>query len=252
MNGDRLEVARYGPSPEKAPTLIFLHEGLGCTEMWRDFPARLARATGCGALVYSRLGYGLSDPCPLPRPVSFMHDEGLQGLPALLDAAGVKQCILIGHSDGGSIAIIYAGGTQASPLRGLITEAAHVFCEEITLGSIRNAREEFQSGDLRSKLEKFHGPNTDCAFWGWNGAWLNPDFINWNIEQYLSGIRVPILSIQGEDDQYGTLAQIEAIAGQAGTGAETLILKNCRHSPHHQQEAQTFKAMQNFIARVFS
>ena len=252
MNGDRLEVARYGPSPEMAPTLIFLHEGLGCTEMWRDFPARLATATGCGALVYSRLGYGLSDPCPLPRPVSFMHDEGLQGLPALLDAAGVKQCILIGHSDGGSIAIIYAGGTPASPLRGLITEAAHVFCEKVTLDSIRKAREEFKRGDLQAKLEKFHGPNTDCAFWGWNGAWLNPDFINWNIEQYLSGIRVPILSIQGEDDQYGTLAQIEAIAGQAGTGAETLILKNCRHSPHHQQEAKTFKAMQNFIARVFS
>ncbi len=248
--GKRLEIARYGPSPEDAPTLVFLHEGLGCVSMWRDFPARLAAATGCGALVYSRLGYGLSDPCSLPRPVRFMHDEGLQTLPGLIDAAGIRECILIGHSDGGSIAIIYAGGTPALPLRGLITEAAHVFCEKITLESIRNAGRAFKNGDLRSNLEKFHCANTDCAFWGWNGAWLHPDFVDWNLEQYLPGIRVPMLAIQGEEDEYGTSAQLDAIVRQAGKKVETLMLKNCNHCPHQQQEAKTFDAMRAFILSI--
>ncbi|MFH1481517.1 MAG: alpha/beta hydrolase, partial [Pseudomonadota bacterium] len=199
----RLETAWYGPPPDKAPTLVFLHEGLGCVAMWHDFPAKLSSATGCGALVYSRLGYGRSDPCPLPRPVRFMHDEGLQVLPALLEVAGIRQCILIGHSDGGSIAIIYAGGTSAIPLRGLITESAHVFCEERTVRSIQIAGENYKKGRLRKKLEKYHGDNVDCAFWGWNGAWLHPDFKNWNLEEYLPGIDVPMLVIQGEHDEYG-------------------------------------------------
>lgn len=251
MDGGRLEVTRYGPPPDKAPTLVFLHEGLGCVSMWHDFPAKLAAATGCGALVYSRLGYGLSDPCDLPRPVRFMHEEGLHILPALIDAAGIRQCILIGHSDGGSIAIIYAGGTPANPLRGLITEAAHVFCEEVTLDSIRKAKTQFLTGVLKKKLKKYHGSNTESAFWGWNDVWLHPDFSEWNIETYLPGIRVPYLAIQGEDDQYGSLAQIDAIAEQAGAGAETLILKDCHHSPHLQQKARTFNAMLSFISRVF-
>lgn len=128
IDGKRLETVWHGPSPRDAPTLVFLHEGLGCVTMWGDFPARMAAATGCGAFVYSRLGYGNSDPCVLPRPIRFMHDEGRDVLPRVLDVAGIRECILIGHSDGGSIAIIYAGGTKAIPLRGLITEAAHVFC----------------------------------------------------------------------------------------------------------------------------
>ena len=251
MNGRRLEVTRYGPPPDKAPTLVFLHEGLGCVAMWRDFPAKLAAATGCGALVYSRLGYGLSDPCNLPRPVRFMHDEGLLSLPDLIEAAGIRKCILIGHSDGGSIAIIYGGGTPAHPLHGLITEAAHVFCEEVTLDSIRKAKTQYLKGDLKAKLTKYHGTNTENAFWGWNDVWLHPDFIDWNIESYLSDIRVPILAIQGEDDQYGSLAQIDSITELAGAGTEKLILKNCRHSPHRQQEARTFNAMLSFISRVF-
>ncbi|MBU2550445.1 MAG: alpha/beta hydrolase [Proteobacteria bacterium] len=232
VGGKRLETVWHGPGPDQAPTLVFLHEGLGCVELWRDFPARLSEAAGCGALVYSRLGYGRSDPCDLPRPVDFMHDEGLTVLPGLLDAAGVRECVLIGHSDGGSIALIYAGGTPAPSLRGVITEAAHVFCEELTLRSIREAREAFREGELRRRLEKYHGSNTDCAFWGWNGAWLNPDFKAWNIEAFLPGIRAPLLALQGRDDPYGTPAQIESIVRGAGGGAETVLLPGCGHTPH--------------------
>lgn len=145
VNGKHLEIAWHGPAPEEAPTLVFLHEGLGCVALWRDFPAKLAAATGCGALIYSRLGYGRSDRCELPRPLRFMHDEGLHVLPAILDLAGVRQCVLIGHSDGGSIAIIYAGGVVTESLRGVIAEAPHVFCEEMTVRSIRKAKEAYAS-----------------------------------------------------------------------------------------------------------
>jgi pimeloyl-ACP methyl ester carboxylesterase len=250
VGGNRLEVAWHGPGPAKAPTLIFLHEGLGCVALWRDFPAKVAAATGCGALVYSRLGYGQSDPCALPRPIRYMHDEGLAVLPALLEVAGIRECILVGHSDGGSIALIYAGGTPALPLRGVITEAAHVFCEDISVQSIAAIKQPYEQGDLRQKLQKYHGENVDCAFWGWNGAWLHPEFRDWNLEEYLPGIKVPLLAIQGEDDEYGTTAQIEAIARQAGAGAEVVLLPNCGHSPHRDQEAATLQAMTRFIERV--
>jgi pimeloyl-ACP methyl ester carboxylesterase len=252
VEGKRLEVAWHGPAPEDAPTLVFLHEGLGCVAMWRDFPAKLAAATGCGALVYSRLSYGRSDACALPWSLRFMHDEGLQVLPALLDLVGVRECLLIGHSDGGSIALIYAGGTSADPLRGVITESPHVFCEDITIRSIRKAREAYEAGDLRQKLEKYHGVNTDCAFWGWNGAWLHPDFVTWNLEEYLPRIKVPMLVIQGENDEYGTPAQVEAITRQAGAGAEVIMVPNCGHTPHREQEATTFQAMTRFISHVFN
>jgi pimeloyl-ACP methyl ester carboxylesterase len=250
VGGNRLEVAWHGPGPTEAPTLVFLHEGLGCVALWRDFPAKVAAATGCGALVYSRLGYGQSDPCALPRPIRYMHDEGLAVLPALLEVAGIRECILVGHSDGGSIALIYAGGTPALPLRGVITEAAHVFCEDISVQSIAAIKQPYEQGDLRQKLQKYHGENVDCAFWGWNGAWLHPEFRDWNLEEYLPGIKVPLLAIQGEDDEYGTTAQIEAIARQAGAGAEVVLLPNCGHSPHRDQEAATLQAMTRFIERV--
>jgi pimeloyl-ACP methyl ester carboxylesterase len=252
VDGKRLEIAWHGPGPEDAPTLVFLHDGLGCVAMWRDFPAKLAAATGCGALVYSRLGYGRSDACTLPRSVRFMHDEGLRVLPALLDLVSIRECVFIGHSDGGSIAIIYAGGTSAAPLHGVIAEAPHVFREKISVRSIQKARELYESGDLRQRLEKYHGANTDSAFWGWNGAWLHPDFAYWNLEEYLPRIRVPMLIIQGENDEYGTPAQVEAIARQAGAGAEVMMVPDCGHAPHGDQEAVTFQAMARFIARVFN
>lgn len=250
--GKRLEFVWLGPGPGDAPTLIFLHEGLGCVDMWRDFPAKLADATACGALVYSRFGYGRSDPCPLPRPIRFMHDEGLEILPELIEVTGIRDCILVGHSDGASIAIIYAGGTAAKPLRGLITEAAHVFCEDISVHSIQQAKNYYQNGDLRRRLEKYHGTNTDCAFKGWNGAWLHPDFMHWNLEEYLPTIKVPMLAIQGENDEYGTSAQVDSIVRQAGSGAEVLMLPDCGHSPHKDQEAAVLKAMTEFISGIFT
>jgi pimeloyl-ACP methyl ester carboxylesterase len=252
IDGKKLEMVWHGPPPNQAPTLVFLHEGLGCAAMWHDFPARLAEATGCGAMSYSRLGYGRSDPCDLPRPVSFMHEEGLNVLPQVLNIAGIEQCILIGHSDGGSISIIYAGGTSATPLLGLVTEAAHVFCEEISVRSIEKAREAFLNADLRSKLAKYHGANVDCAFWGWNGVWLHPDFIHWNIEEYLSDIQTPMLAIQGENDQYGTAAQVAAINRKAGAGAEVVMLPDCAHSPHREQPEPTFQKIKAFVRRILA
>ncbi len=247
VDGKRLEIVWHGPPPGEVPTLVFLHEGLGCVSMWRDFPARLAAATGCSALIYSRSGYGHSDSCSLPRPIHFMHDEAHDVLPKLLKLAGVQKCILIGHSDGGSIAIIYAGGVTEIPILGLITEAAHVFCEEISVQSIREARQIFKKGDLREKLRKYHGDNIDCAFWGWNDVWLHPDFRHWNIEEYVSGIKVPMLAIQGKNDEYGTPAQVESIAHHVGAGVEVLMVPNCGHCPHRDQEAVVFQAMKNFI-----
>ncbi|MFH1152553.1 MAG: alpha/beta hydrolase [Pseudomonadota bacterium] len=246
----RLEALWYGPMPHEAPTLIFLHEGLGCVSLWRDFPQRLAAATGCGTLVYSRLGYGGSSEIPYPFPVNFMHTEGLELLPEVIQEAGIKKAVLIGHSDGGSIGIIYAGGTLAAPLIGLITEAAHVFCEDITVRSIEQALQLFQEGDLRQKLMRYHGSNTDCAFLGWNGAWLNPDFKNWNIESYLPGIKVPMLAIQGCDDIYGTPLQVESIRRLAGKGADVAMIPDCGHSPHRDQEEITFNTMKRFILNL--
>ena len=250
LAGGRIEVVWHGPGPESALTLVFLHEGLGCAAMWRDFPAELAAATGCGALVYSRFGYGRSDPCPLPRPLRYMHDEALEVLPALLAAAAVERCVLIGHSDGGSIALIYAGGTAAPSLQGVITEAAHLYAEDIGIRSIVAARENYRQGELRRRLARFHGANTDCAFLGWNDVWLDPGFRDWNIEAYLPEIAVPVLAIQGEDDNYGTPVQLAQIARLAG--AETRLLPDCGHAPHRDQPAASLAAMADFTGRVLA
>ncbi len=250
VDGKWLEIAWCNPAASRKVTLVFLHEGLGCTAMWRDFPAKVGAATGCRAFVFSRLGYGRSDPCLLPRPIRFMHDEGLSVLPQVLAAAGIDDYILIGHSDGGSISLIHAGGTKATGLRGVITEAAHVFCEALTIQSIQEAKTFFSDGDLRNRLEKYHGANVDNAFWGWNDVWLHPEFAHWNIESYLPGIQVPLLAIQGKEDQYGTEAQINAIAKQTGGGAKIVMLSACGHAPHRDRENATLAAMKSFIERI--
>lgn len=250
IHGHRLEAVWHGPGPAHAPTLIFLHEGLGCVSMWRNFPEVLARATGCGALVYSRLGYGKSDPWALPRPIQFMHHEAFKVLPEIIGLLGIEKYILIGHSDGGSIALIFAGGVKPLSLKGLITEAAHVFCEKISVESIREAKQAFMHGELRKKLEKHHGKNTECAFWGWNDVWLHPDFRDWNIEEYLPGIDVPILAIQGEDDQYGTMEQVIAISKSVTGPSRVLKLQDCRHHPHMEQRETTLDAMIQFIQEI--
>ena len=247
--GHRLEYAWFGPEPDRAPTLVFLHEGLGCVATWRDFPARVAEATGCGALVYSRAGYGASDPVALPRPVSFMHREGLDVLPEVLEAAGVRDAILVGHSDGASISLVHAGSGSAPRVRGVIVEAPHVFVEEVSVASIARIGEAYRSTELPGKLARYHGDNTECAFRGWNEVWLDPEFRAWNIEEYLPRITVPVLVVQGEDDEYGTLAQVEAIRRQAGGPVETLVLPECGHSPHRDQPERTLEAMARFVRR---
>ena len=179
--------------------------------MWRDFPQILSNRTGLSSFVYSRQGYGKSDPVPLPRNLDFMHAEGLDVLPNILDVEGINRAILVGHSDGASIALINAGGVQDPRVEAVVVLAAHVFNEYITTQSIEEAKIAFETTNLRDKLARYHGTNVDCAFWGWNDVWLNPEFKAWNIENYLSGIGVPALVIQGKDDQYGTNAQLDAI-----------------------------------------
>ena len=245
--GRRLEYAWHGPGPDAAPTLVFLHEGLGSLSAWRDFPARLAAATGCGALVYSRAGYGGSDPVPLPRPLRFMHEEALLSLPEVLRAAAVRDAVLVGHSDGASIALIHAGAGASTVVRALALEAPHVFVEDLTVRSIATAAESFTTGGLRRKLERHHGANVEVAFWGWNRAWLDPGFRSWNIEEYLPGVRVPVLAVQGAQDEYGTLRQLDAIEAGCAAPVQRLVLEGCGHAPHRDQPARTLAAMAEFV-----
>jgi pimeloyl-ACP methyl ester carboxylesterase len=248
VQGHRLEVEQIAGADPGAPTLVFLHEGLGSTALWKDFPAKLAAATGCPALVYSRYGYGQSDPISEKRAVRYMHDEGLHALPDLLDQLGIERPILIGHSDGASISLIHAGGTRR-PVRALILEAPHVFVEDLTVASIAEAKTVYETTSLKDRLGRYHA-DPDNVFWGWNDIWLNPDFKAWNIEDYLPAIDVPILVIQGEDDEYGTIAQVEAIQEKAAGPVEVRMLARCKHSPHRDQEAASLDAMADFIKRA--
>lgn len=243
--GHRLEYARIPGNPA-APTLVLLHEGLGSVALWRDFPAKLAQATGCPVVVYSRYGYGRSDPIIAPHKLDYMHDEALIALPELRGALGLEDVILVGHSDGASIALIHAGNGKW-PVRALILEAPHVFVEEVSVKSIAEARAAYAGGELRQRLARYHA-DVDSAFRGWNDAWLDPAFRAWNIEEYLPGVRCPVLAIQGAGDEYGTLAQLEAIErGVKGPFAK-LVLEGCKHSPHRDQEKAVLKAMAEFIA----
>ncbi len=182
-DGKRLESVAYGPPPRSAPTIVMLHEGLGCVALWRDFPAKLAASTGFGVFAYSRAGYGGSDPVDLPRPLDYMSREAQASLPAVLDAIGFERGVLLGHSDGASIAAIYAGEHSDDRLLGLVLIAPHLFTESTGLASIAEARRAYETGDLRSKLAKYHA-HVDVAFQGWNRAWLDPEFERWNIEDF--------------------------------------------------------------------
>ncbi|MFO7713251.1 alpha/beta fold hydrolase [Desulfosarcina sp.] len=246
--GGRLEALWIGPDPGQAPTLVLLHEGLGCVDLWRDFPARLAAATGCGVLIYSRLGYGDSDPCALPRPLDFMHHEALTVLPAVIRQTGIRAHLLVGHSDGGSIALIHAGSKPCPGLKGVVTLAAHVFCEELTRQSILGARDRYLNGDLKARLFVYHGKNTPCAFWGWNQAWLDPGFNGWTIEACLPAIRVPVLAIQGSKDPYGSQAQIAAIQEKCGEAAVVEMIADCGHAPHLEKQVDVLSRIAAFTA----
>jgi pimeloyl-ACP methyl ester carboxylesterase len=243
----RIEYVRVPAARRGRPPLVFLHEGLGSVAMWKEFPERVARATGCGALVYSRLGYGQSDPITAPRPVRYMHDEALVVLPALLDALEVERPVLMGHSDGGSIALVHAGGS-GRPVGGLVLLAPHVFVEDLSVASIAAARDAYGQG-LREKLARYHA-DVDSAFRGWNDVWLHPDFRAWNIEEYLPRIDCPVLAIQGREDPYGTMAQLESIARHVPRGAEVLALEGCGHSAHRDHPEAVIEAIARFVARI--
>ena len=212
--------------------------------MWRDFPEKVAQATGCSVLAYSRYGYGGSDVLHEPRGVNYMHDEALVALPELLEKLSIRDPVLVGHSDGGSIALIY---TAARGAKGLIVLAPHVFVEDLSVKSIAEAKTAFQTTDLPQKLARHHA-DAARTFWGWNDIWLHPDFRRWNIEEYLPRVRCPMLAIQGFDDEYGTMAQLDAIASQAGGPVELLRLSDCRHSPHRDQPERVIAATVDFIA----
>jgi pimeloyl-ACP methyl ester carboxylesterase len=242
--GHKLEYEWIEGEKDK-PALVFLHEGLGSIRQWREFPAQVAAATGCPALVYNRYGYGDSDVLAEPRVgVRFMHDEALVALPQVLSLLGIERPVLVGHSDGASIALIYAGAGH--PVRALVAMAPHVFVEDISVRSIEEAKRQFETTDLPERLAKYHR-DPRKTFYLWNDAWLDPEFRRWNIEEYLPGIRCPVLAIQGEEDEYGTMAQLEAVARQAGGRCELLKLARCGHSPHRDQPEAALAAIAAFV-----
>jgi pimeloyl-ACP methyl ester carboxylesterase len=226
-----------------------LHEGLGCVGLWGDFPDKLQAATGAGVFVYSRAGYGQSSPVKLPRPLTFMHEEARDVLPKLLDAIGFQRGIFVGHSDGASIAAIYAGSVQDHRVRGLVLIAPHFFTEDSGIAEIARAKTVYETGDLRAKLARWHA-DADNAFRGWNDAWLDPDFRKWDITEPLAYIRVPILIVQGADDQYGTVKQIEAAQEECYCPVDVALLPGARHAPHREAPEATLKAIADFIDRL--
>ncbi|MGH6886474.1 MAG: alpha/beta fold hydrolase, partial [Geminicoccales bacterium] len=247
--GKSLEGRCIGPPPVRSRTIVLLHEGLGSMRLWRDLPDRLAAATGHGVFVYSRAGHGHSDPVALPRPLDYMTHEALDVLPAVLDAIGLRQGVLLGHSDGASIITVYAGSVQDHRVRGLVLMAPHLFTEPEGLRSIADARTAYETGDLRERLARHH-QNVDITFRGWNDAWLDQSFRAWNIEDCIDYIRVPVLAIQGKEDQYGTEAQIGALAERLYAPLETAMLDDCGHSPFIEQPSLTLNAVCAFIARL--
>jgi pimeloyl-ACP methyl ester carboxylesterase len=244
--GHRLEVERIDGDAGR-PTLVFLHEGLGSVSMWREFPAWAAAATDCPAVVYSRYGYGRSDVLEAPFAVDYMHREALETLPQLLDKLGIERPLLVGHSDGASIALVYAG-SRAGP-SGLVVLAPHVFVEDISVKSIAEAKVAFETTDLPEKLARHHA-DVRKSFYGWNDIWLHSDFRRWNIEAFLPGIRCPVLAIQGAEDEYGTMAQVEAIARQVAGPCEIVRLDACGHSPHRDRPGETLAAVSRFAATL--
>lgn len=249
--GQRLEYRMIGPRPGAAPTLVMLHEGLGCVGMWGDFPGKLQQATGCGVFAYSRVGYGQSSPVTLPRPLSYMHDEARDTLPKLLDMIGFRHGLLVGHSDGASISTIYAGSHQDHRVQGLVLIAPHFFTEDEGIASIAEAKRAYETTNLRVKLARWH-KDPDNAFHGWNGAWLDPDFRTWDITDALGYIRVPILIVQGEHDQYGTVAQIEAAQRDCYCPVEVVRLSDAKHVPQREAPEATLKAIAEFVTCVLA
>ena len=243
----RLEVERIDVGRRDVAAIVMLHEGLGSVAMWKDFPHRVAHAAGRDVLVYSRAGYGRSSPAALPYGVRYMHDEALAVLPRLLDACGVERPILFGHSDGASIALIHAGA-QPRPVTGLVLMAPHVFVEDVSIASIAAAKTAWRATNLRERLARYHD-DVDAAFTGWNDIWLDPAFRAWDIAAEVRDVQRPILAIQGEDDEYGTMEQVERIARLA-SDVDVVKLADCRHAPHRDQPDAVLEALVRFVDRL--
>ncbi len=244
--GKTLEYACIGAPPNEAPTFVLLHEGLGCIKLWRDFPLKLNKATGFGVLMYSRAGYGHSQTVSLPRPLDYMTREAIDTLPEVLNNIGVQNAVLVGHSDGATIAAIYTGSIVDARVMGTVLIAPHFFTETAGLQAILDARDAFDHGNLRDRLAKYH-QDPDNAFRGWNDSWLNPEFKTWNVTNVLERIQTPVLTIQGQDDPYGSLAQVDAVTERVGqTWAEALVLKNCQHAPHLEHSVKVITAITEF------
>jgi pimeloyl-ACP methyl ester carboxylesterase len=244
-----LEYRMIGPAPQDAPTIIMLHEGLGSAGLWGDFPDQLQAATDVGVFVYSRAGYGASSPVKLPRPLDYMHVEALETLPKLLDQIGFRRGLLVGHSDGASIAAIYAGGAGDHRVRGVAMIAPHFVVEDISVMSIAAIKQAYETTDLKSKLARWHG-DVDNAFYGWNGAWLDEKFRDWDISEYLAYIRVPVAILQGADDQYGTIRQVEIAQEECYCPVDVTMIPGAGHSPHREAPGATLNAISEFASRI--
>jgi pimeloyl-ACP methyl ester carboxylesterase len=244
-----LEYRMIGPSPADAPTIVMLHEGLGSAGLWGDFPQQLQAATGAGIFLYSRAGYGASTPVKLPRPVDYMHVEALDVLPELLEAIGFRRGLLLGHSDGASIAAIYAGSHQDHRVEGIAMIAPHFIVEDISVASIAKIKVAYETSELKAKLKRWHR-DVDNAFYGWNGAWLNPKFRDWDISEYLAYIRVPVAIVQGVDDEYGTMRQVEIAREECYCPVDVTVIPGAGHAPHREAPGATLDAIQEFANAV--
>jgi pimeloyl-ACP methyl ester carboxylesterase len=247
--GHRLETRVHPPQDPGGAWIVFLHEGLGSARQWRDFPTRLGAMAGCGFLIYSRWGYGGSEARPRPWPVDFLEHEAAVVLPALLEATGITRPVLFGHSDGGTIALMYAAAFPDS-VRGVVSEAAHVMLEEISIQGITRARHRFLHGDLRTRLRSQHGDHTEDTVLGWTENWLRPAFRDWDIRERLRAVRCPVLVVQGRDDDFGTLDQVDAIAAHVSGPHETLVLDGCGHTPHRERRQVVLDAATRFIGQL--
>jgi pimeloyl-ACP methyl ester carboxylesterase len=245
INASDLEYRMLGPAPDQAPTIVMLHEGLGSAALWGDFPEQLQAATGAGIFLYSRAGYGASTLAHLPRPLDYMQIEAIDVLPKLLDAIGFQRGLLLGHSDGASIAAIYAGAHQDHRVQGVVMIAPHFIVEDISVNSIAEIRKAYETTDLKAKLARWHS-DVDNAFYGWNDAWLDPQFRNWDISEYLAYIRVPVAIVQGADDRYGTIRQIEIAQQECYCPVDVTILPGVGHTPHREASVATLQVAAEF------
>jgi len=249
IDGRQLEYLMFGPGPEEAPTIVMLHEGLGSAALWHEFPQKLQQETGAGVFVYSRAGYGASSPVSLPRPLDYMQREALDVLPKVLDAIGFRRGLLLGHSDGASIAAIYAGGIQDHRIRGLVLIAPHFITEDMGIQAIRQTRQRYETGDLRQRLSRWHR-DVDNAFNGWAGAWLDPAFRSFDISESLAYVRVPVAIVQGSDDPYGTVRQIEIAQEECYCPVDVTLVDGAGHAPHREASATTLRAVSAFADRL--